>query len=159
MSQTKIPSDMSQQEVNAFHSNLASLWQKVQNLPLAARQALGLSTEVNTSQTIGNLIDNAEEQIDSAINNLPDDAQMSDKKQALLALKVTVPYHFSFGQKDQVWLNSAINCIVDGKNPNTSTVVSSTVPTTSTTVTTPSNPETSATHEVATSAKPPTPEA
>ncbi|MGI0094188.1 MAG: hypothetical protein ACREA8_08805 [Nitrosotalea sp.] len=150
------PQDMSDQEVASFHGHLASLWRRIQGLPLPVRQQLGLQEEENTAQDIGDIIASCQNKIENAIDNLPDDAQMSDKKKALQALSVTIPYHVSFGQKDEVWLNDAINAIIDGKDPNTSTVVSSTVPTSAAA----SPSATSANHEVLTDgAKPPIPEA
>jgi len=144
---------MTDQEQASFHGHLASLWRRIQGLPLPVRQQLGLQEEENTSQDVGDLIASAYSQIEDAIKNLPDDAQMSDKMKALQALKVTVPYHVTFGQKDEVWLNDAINKIIQGNQPNTSTVVSSTVPAASTDSASLPN------HEVLTSAKPATPEA
>lgn len=148
------PSDMSQNEVDAFHGHLVSLWKRVQNLPLSVRQQLGLKEEENTAQTIDDLIESAHIKIENAIDNLPDDAQMSDKKKALQALSVTVPYHVSFGQKDETWINDAINAIIDEQKPNTSKVISSTL----------TNPEIAAesttSHEdVTQTAKPPQQEA
>jgi hypothetical protein len=153
MTQQPAPNDMSDQEVQSFHGHLASLWRRIQGLPLPVRQQLGLQEEENTSQDLGDLIASAYGQIEDAIKNLPNDAQMSDKMKALEALKVTVPYHITFGQKDQVWLNDAINQIIQGGQPNVSTVVSSTVPAAATT-----DSASLPNHEVLTSAKPATPE-
>ncbi|MHB8545653.1 MAG: hypothetical protein ACYDAJ_02675 [Nitrosotalea sp.] len=155
MAQQPAPNDMSDQEVASFHGHLASLWRRIQGLPLPVRQQIGLQEEENTAQDLGDLIASAYSQIENAEKNLPDDAQMSDKMKALEALKVTVPYHVTFGQKDQTWINDAINQIIQGGQPNTSTVVSSTVPQAATT-----NSASLPNHEALTDgAKPATPEA
>ena len=128
MAQIPAPDDMSDQEVQSFRGHLNSLWKRIQGLPLPVRQQLGLQEEKQTAQDIDDIITEAHNKIENAIDNLPDDATMSDKKKALQALAVTVPYHVTFGQKDETWLNDAINQIIQGGQPNTSTVVSSTVP-------------------------------
>jgi|SRR6185312_2754385 len=119
MSNQNAPADMSQEEVGFFHRKIADLWNHIQGLPLPVQQKLALQSESETSQDIGDMIANADQMINDAIKNLPDDATMSDKEKQLQALRVTVPYHYTMGQKDETWLNDQINSII---SPNVSTI-------------------------------------
>jgi len=112
------PSQMSQQEIDAFHGHLASFAKRVAGLPYLVRQALGMQTEAQSSQVIGDLISQAEDRLDQAISDTEkrDDRNTAEQVEALKALKITVPYHYTLGQKDQVWLNEQINAIIGTPN-------------------------------------------
>jgi hypothetical protein len=112
------PSDMPQNEIDAFHGHLASFVKRVRGLPYLVRQQLGLETEANASQDIGDLISQAEDKLDQAISDAEkrDDKNTASQVASLKALKITVPYHYTLGQKDEVWLNDQINAIIGAPN-------------------------------------------
>jgi|SRR5579864_2509801 len=118
------PQDMSQNEISAFHGKLISLYRQIQGMPYHVRQALGVATEADSAKTIGDMIDQAEEQIDAQIEAAEqrDDVNTAGQVSALKALKISVPFHFSLGQKDMNWLNETINQIIgepNSTNPDT----------------------------------------
>ena len=112
------PADMSAQEIRMFHGQLFALWQRIQGLPYAIRQAMGMQAEEQSSQDIGDSISAAYDTINAQIAAAMkrDDANTATQVSALKALKVTIPYHYSLGQKDENWLNDQINQIIGTPN-------------------------------------------
>jgi hypothetical protein len=118
LAMTQPPEDMSQEEVDAFHGHLASFVKRINGLPYHIRQALGMQTESMSSQVIGDLISQSEDRIDQEIASAEqrNDENTATQVAALKALKVTIPYHYTLGQKDEVWLNDQINAIIGTPN-------------------------------------------
>lgn len=115
---TQDPTDMPPKELSAFHGAIYNLWQNIQGLPYAMRQALGLQVESQSSEVVGDLIQNAYNALNAAIQAAMqrDDVNTATQVAALKALKATVPYHYSLGNKDENWLNEQINTIIGEPN-------------------------------------------